>query len=293
MKDELFDIFIDSLKDALQDTLWVMLFLFLTYFFMELAEHKLKDKSQEILKKAGFAGPVFGSFLGVIPQCGFSSAASALFSVRAISLGTLLAVYLSTSDEMIPIFIAGGIPIVEICKILILKIVIGMFFGFLINFILFWFKNSKFLKKINNYQVKPQNTHSHSDFNMLNVLRSSLKHTIEISIYVFLITFILNLTFNLLPQEYIESLFSENKIVSVFITSLIGLIPNCVASVTISKLYISGLIGLGACISGLLTSAGIGLLVLFKTNRPKSYNLFIVILLYVISTISGFVIYMM
>ena len=273
---------IEILNDTIIDSLKILPFLFITYLLMEYIEHKMSEKSKTTIKKAGKWGPLFGSIVGIIPQCGFSASATNLFSARVISLGTLIAVYLSTSDEMIPIFISEQIPVLTLAKILLIKFIIGIIFGFIVDLVLRNKENQK--EKI---EEICEHEHCHCEEN--GILKSAIKHTINILIYIFVITLIINIIVEWVGEDNIATFVGNHAILGPAISSLIGLIPNCAASVIIANLYIQNIISGASLIAGLLTGAGVGLIILFKTNKNIKENIAIVGLLYVIGVFSGIV----
>ena len=272
------DIIIDTLIDALK----LLPFLFLAFFIIELLEHKLSNKTENIIKKSGKYGPLLGSILGAFPQCGFSVLATNLYITRIISLGTLISIYLSTSDEMLPILISHKANILSILLILLIKIFIGMLSGFIIDFIIR--KNKK--DKINYKLCNDDNC----DCEESGPFKSSLIHTLKTIIFIIIISFILNIIMEYKGTEFLEKLFLKDSIISPFISSIVGLIPNCSASVLITELYINNAISFGSLISGLLTGSGVAILVLFKNNHNLKENFKILIIIYLIGSISGFII---
>ena len=288
---------IDIIKDTLIDGIKLLPFLFITYLVMEYIEHKMGHKTKSAIKKSGKWGPIIGSILGAFPQCGFSVSATNLYAGRVITLGTLIAVYLSTSDEMLPIFISEAVSPIIILKILGIKLLIGMIAGIIIDLFTHIIKN-KIIKK---QEVKAINEeeedeighiceedHCHCDES--GILKSSIHHTLSIFLFIIIITFIINITVHFVGEETIASWILNKPIIGPAITSLIGLIPNCAASVIITNMYLENVISLGSMISGLLTGAGVGLAVLFKANDKLKENLGIIALLYMIGTISGIII---
>ena len=272
---------IDIIIETLIESIKLIPFLFVTYLIMEYIEHKTKDKTKETIKKSGKIGPLIGSILGIFPQCGFSVSATNLYAARVITLGTLISVYLSTSDEMLPIFISEAVSIDIILKILGIKLVIGIIAGFIID----WFLR---LKNKNQEEEKIvdlcEKEHCHCEN---SILKSSLKHTINIFIYIFIISIIMHLIIHFIGEEAIASLALNKPIIGPVIAGLIGLIPNCAASVILTQMYLENLITASTLISGLLVGAGVGLAVLFKTNKGIKDNLKILVLLYSIGVISG------
>lgn len=268
----------EVILDTLLDGLKLLPFLFITFLLIELFEHKISDKGKKVVEKSGRFGPVLGSLFGIIPQCGFSVAASNLYITRIITIGTLFSVYLSTSDEMIPILLAEKAPITLLLKILLIKFILGIIFGFIIDFILRKKEKPK-------YDICD---HEHCDCKE-NLILASIKHTLSIFIFIIICTFIINIVMHYMGEDYLGKILLKNNIFGSFITSLIGLIPNCAASVIITELYLNSAISFGALIGGLLTGAGIALLVLFKEGNKKE-AIKITITLYLIGSISGVVI---
>lgn len=229
---------------------------------------------------------------GILPQCGFSASATNLYSSRLISIGTLIAVYLSTSDEMIPIFISEAMPISLMFEILGLKLILGIIWGFIIDFIFkkFIFKESSKDKEMAEDNIDEICEDEHCHCHEQGIVKASLVHTLNITIYIFIITLIINFIISLIGEGNIENFIKNNIFLGPVISSLIGLIPNCAASVIITNLYIENVINMASLISGLLTGAGVGLLVLFKTNKKHlKENICITVMMYVIGVISGLV----
>ncbi len=281
---------LEVIEDTLIDAIKLLPFLFITYLIMEYIEHKMGEKSKKAIKKSGKFGPVIGSILGIFPQCGFSVSATNLYAGRVITLGTLIAVYLSTSDEMLPIFISEAVSPIIILKILGIKLIIGIIVGILIDLIIVLInkKNIKEEKEENEIGHICEEEHCHCEEN--GVIKSALKHTLNIFLFIILITFLINIIVHFVGEETISSWILNKPIIGPIITSLIGLIPNCAASVIITNMYLENVISLGSMIAGLLTGAGVGLAILFKTNNKLKENIGIVALLYTIGTISGIII---
>ena len=218
--------FLDIVKDTLIDGLKLLPFLFITFILMELLEHKFGDKLNNKLKKVNKIGPIFGSLLGIIPQCGISASASNFYITRVISLGTLISVYLSTSDEMLPILIGHNVSIILIVKILLVKFITGLVFGFIIDLI---------FRKKENEDIKDFCELEDCDCNH-GVLKSSIIHTLKTFIYILIISFLLNLAMFYFGEDLLSKLLMKNNPFGVIITSLIGLIPNCSSSVLLTEL---------------------------------------------------------
>ncbi len=285
---------IEIIEDTLIDAIKLLPFLFITYLLMEYIEHKMKNKSREAIKKSGKFGPLFGSLLGIFPQCGFSVSATNLYSGRVITLGTLIAVYLSTSDEMLPIFISEAVSPITILKILGLKLIIGIIAGFLIDFVIVLLNKEKTHNEDNNKIEEQSIEHmcheEHCHCNENGILKSTLKHTLNIFVYIVIITFIINLVVYFIGEENIANLLLDKPILGPIISALIGLIPNCAASVIITNMYLQNVISFGSMMAGLLTGAGVGLAILFKTNNNVKENIKIVGLLYFLGMLSGIII---
>lgn len=271
------DIIIDTLVDALK----ILPFLFLTFLLLELLEHKLNNKTKNIIKKSGKFGPIIGSLLGVIPQCGFSVVATNLYITRVISLGTLFSIYLSTSDEMLPIMLSQNASLNIILLILFIKIMCGMFFGFIIDYIFRRKNNTNY-----NYNVC-EDEHCQCGH---SIIKSSIKHTFNILLFILIVSFCLNILFLYIGNDIISKIFMKNTIFGPFLGSLIGLIPNCGSSVILTQLYLENVINLGTAISGLLTGSGVALLLLFKNNKNLRENVFILVTLYLIGVLVGIII---
>ncbi len=277
------ELFIDIIKDTLIDGAKILPFLFITYLLMEYIEHKTSTKTKKIIKKSGNFGPIIGGFLGAIPQCGFSVAATNFYAGRIITLGTLFSIYLSTSDEMLPILISRQQNIGLILEILAIKVAIGILAGVIIDFVL------RITKKENNDEsIKEICEHEHCHCED-GILKSAIKHTISILIYILIISFVLGIAIELIGEDRISEIISSNIILGPVISSLIGLIPNCGSSVVLTELYIDGVLNMSSMIAGLLVNAGLGLMVLFKVNKNLKENIEIVGTLYLIGVISGVV----
>ena len=275
---------LEILLDTLKDSVKLLPFLFLTFLLMEYLEHKMSDKTKKIVKNAGKAGPLYGALLGAFPQCGFSAAASSLYCGRIITLGTLISIYLSTSDEMLPILISENVGIGPILKILGLKVLIGIIAGFIIDFIY-----TKIASKKENIEEEIghlcEEEKCHCEEN--GILKSSIKHTVSIISFIFLTSLILNIIVHIVGEENLSKLILNKPFIGQAISGIFGLVPNCASSVIITQLYLKQIINLGSMMSGLLVGAGVGILILFKENKSKKESLKIIGLLYIIGVISG------
>ena len=277
---------IDVVIDTLIDSVKLLPFLFVTYIIMEYLEHKTSNKVKSAIQKSGKFGPLIGGLLGTIPQCGFSVAATNLYATRIINIGTLLAVYLATSDEMIPIMISEGIPIITIIKILGIKLIIAVIVGFLIDLIIQTRKNTEEEKIVDLCEKE------HCDCEH-GILKSALKHTVNIFVFIVIIIYIINMIVYFIGEENIANFLQANPVLAPVLASLIGLLPNCASSVILTQLYVQNVISVSTMIAGLLVGAGVGLAVLFKMNKKLKENIEIVVLLVVIGTLSGIILQML
>lgn len=273
---------LDIIIDTLIDVLKLIPFLFVVFLLMEYMEHKLSKKSNKAIKKAGKFGPIIGSLLGALPQCGFGVAATNLFATKIISIGTLIAIYLSTSDEMLAILISNKVALSFIAYVLIIKIVIAFICGYIIDLL--------FSKRFNNQEkikIFCEEEHCHCEEGLL---KSAIHHTLNIAFFILIFEFILNTSIHYSETGNISKFLMGNSIYGSFLTSLLGLIPNCASSVIITELFINGTIKFGSLIGGLLTGSGVSLLVLFKVNKNLKENITILVILYLIGSISGLII---
>ncbi|MEG1009065.1 MAG: putative manganese transporter [Clostridia bacterium] len=268
--------------ETLTDSIKLFPFLFLTFLLMEFIEHKLTSKNKKILQKSGKFGPLIGSILGLFPQCGFSAAASNLYAVRIISMGTLISIYLATSDEMLPIMLSKQVPFNIISSILLVKFFIALICGIVIDF--FISKNKNTNKKIHEICEEEHCDCEHG------ILKSSLKHSINIIIFLIFVSLCLNTIIYYIGENNLAKLLLKGTLFGPVVTSLFGLIPNCAASVLITELYLANAITFGSMISGLLTGSGVALLVLFKSNSDIKENFKILSILYLIGLFSGLLI---
>lgn len=274
----------DIILDCVIDTLKTVPFLFLTYLLMEYIEHRTSNQTKSMIRRAGKWGPLFGGILGVIPQCGFSAAAAGFFSGRVITLGTLIAVFLSTSDEMLPILLSSQAPVSLILRVVAQKAVIGILAGFFVDFVFRKFNQRKIGSRIHDICVQENCECEHS------IVKSALKHTINIALFLLLVSLVLNLVIGLIGEENLGHLILNWPVAGEMLAGLIGLIPNCAASVVITTLYLEGAMSAGTMMAGLLVGAGVGLLVLFRTNKNRMENMKITAMLYVIGVLGGIII---
>ena len=322
--------FLDEvLLHGITDTLKIVLFLFLTYMLLEFIEHKAKDETELLMRKAGVFGPVVGGILGVIPQCGFSTVAANLYTGGIIGLGTLIAVFLSTSDEMLVVLLSGNVKIGSVLLILLYKTLAGILVGFIIDFAIRMLRrNRSEVRRVNKVTsagkahsathggthslsehaaIHADDCHSHTDAEAehshtheggehaheehahgkkggcakdggcadhthtgAGILKCALRHTLSVAVYILIVTLVLNSLIFFIGEETIAKVMVDIPVLSHLISALVGLVPNCAVSVALTQLALSGIISEGVMLSGLLSGAGVGLLVLIKTNSdPK------------------------
>ena len=279
---------------------------------MEWLEHKTGGRTESAIRRAGAAGPVAGALLGVVPQCGFSAVAATLWAGRVITLGTMFAVFLSTSDEMLPIFIAEQVPLDVILKILGAKVIIGMVMGFIVDAAVRIARRESKKLRIHElceqdrcgcngecvvceerpelaYDYEHDQHHDH-DHEQGSIVRSAFRHTVQVTLFIFIITIALNGVLEVVGEEALANFLGSNPMLSVFGSALVGLVPNCAASIVVAQLYVEGVLNSGAMLAGLLVSAGVGLLVLVRTNRRVRENLIVIVSLYGMGVFWGVVV---
>lgn len=277
----------DILVDTTVDTLKIIPILFIAYLLMELIEHRSGDRAKDLIKKSGHYGPIYGAVLGMLPQCGFSAAASSLYAGRVITVGTLVAVFLSTSDEMLPILISENVAAGTIFKILGLKVLFGVLAGFAIDLGVRLFRKHAHQPVDEDINIHHLCDHDAAHQEEDGVLVAALKHTGKITVFLFIISLLLNGLIAFIGEARLADLFVDIPVVSEMVAGLIGLIPNCAASVIITQLYIEGIISAGPMMSGLLVGAGIGLLVLLREHDNPKKNAAIIGMLYGFGVLFG------
>lgn len=279
---------LDVLLDALKDTALMIPFLFGVYILIEYMEHASSDKIVKAFKKLGPFGPVGGAVIGTVPQCGVSAAAANLYTGRVISIGTIISVFLATSDEAIPMIIANPAKISVLWKLISVKIVIAVLVGITVDIIFKFLNRNKITDNNNHFHELCENCgcEEHS------ILYSALMHTVNITVFVFVITLLLNMAIVLVGEDNIARFMMSDSFFQPFISALVGFIPNCASSVIITQLYLEdGILSFGSAIAGLCTSAGLGLLVLFKTNKKHMKKNFLICgILYITAVLSGIII---
>jgi len=302
--DYLFNIFLEALTDSAK----MIPLLLIIYVGIELVEYKYANQIREAVQKAGAAGPAVGALTGSFPQCGISVVASALYTQRLATIGTLLAVYLSTSDEAIPVILSQPESTKIIVPLIITKIIIALIGGYAVDFA-FRKSNKETLAHIKAYVEGSDSKHhnhekileekaccGHSaspssvEFNPREIILHPIIHTAKVFIFIFIVSFAINFAIVQMGEEAFAKLFLGDSIFQPFLVALFGLIPNCASSVAITTLYLKGAITYGSVIAGLCTSGGLGLLVLFKEEKDKKHVLRILLLLFGISVSAGYII---
>ncbi len=281
------ELFLHSLEHSFLDTIKILPFLLVAFWLLELLESRASDKTVHLIEKAGKAGPVFGALLGLIPQCGFSVIGSNFYSKRIITVGTLLAIFLSTSDEAFLVMLTDPKRIPDILLIMLIKLIIATIFGFLVDFFFkteITHKHSEECHKNDEDIAEDHCCYKHS---FKEIASCTAKRTLSVWIFVFAASVALEIAIASLGEEKLHAFMLTDSAFQPLLTALIGLIPNCAPSVILAQMYLSGAVTLGSVIAGLCTSAGVGLLVLFRVNKPMKDNFKILALLYAISAISG------
>ncbi len=346
------DLLIDILLDAGKDTLSLVPFLLVTYLALETLEHVAGDRVNGAIKRAGAAGPVVGSLLGMVPQCGFSAMAATLYAGRVVTLGTLVAVFLSTSDEMLPLLLAEQVPVQTMAMLLASKALIALVTGFIVDAAIRGLRrnaraHAAIRRTVLGTAANPAHvncahddhsggdiidevaeagvsadhihelcerdhcgcdedederdhghghdhghegehehhhghSHSHKGAPVLSIIRSAISHTVQVSVFIFLVTLVLVAVLETFGESAIEQFLRGNETLAVLGSALVGLIPNCSASVVITQLYLEGVLQLAPMLAGTLISAGVGYLVLFRTNRSARENAVFLVMMYVI-----------
>lgn len=332
------NLFLEILADATKDTLVLVPFLFVTYLVLESLEHTAGARVVAAVRKAGSAGPIVGGILGVLPQCGFSAMGATLFAGRVVTLGTLLAVFLSTSDEMLPLLVAEQVDLGLVGRILAAKAAIGIVVGLAADAILRLVAHRSHAhgadllvdglseagagvghihelcerdhchceddEEVGHVHEAHDHGHGHAHAHdhagqehehgtsgMLgSVVRGAVSHTVQVTVFIFVITLVLSVLLDTLGEEAIASILGSNAVVATFVSALVGLIPNCAASIVITQLYLDGALGLGPMMAGTLVAGGAGFLVLFRTNRNVRENVCVLAILLAVGIVSGLVI---
>lgn len=285
--------FLHALEHSAIETLMMLPFLAIAFFILEYIEAKVEEKSSAVIEKAGKAGPFAGALLGLIPQCGFSVIGSNFYAKRIITLGTLIAIYLSTSDEALLVMLTKPERILDILAVMGIKLAVAIVAGYIIDLFL--------RKRAESHECHHRHHHddscedeeligeehccSHTDWKA--IIKCTAKRTISVFAFLFAANFAIGYVIELIGEARLQEIMLTDSIFQPLLTALIGLIPNCAPSVILAELYIEGAISLGSVIAGLCTGAGVGLIVLFRVHRGVKSNLLITALLYVIGALSG------
>lgn len=271
-----FETFLHVITDTLKDALLILPVLFLAYLLMEALENVSGDKLQRALKHTGRLGPLLGAVLGVVPECGVAAAAGSFYAGRLITRGTTLAVFLSTSDELIPIFLSAGAEHLPVLfRIIGLKLVVAVIVGYTVDFL--WRRRAE---SVGIHELCERDHCGCDDGEHASIFRSAAVHTVKILALIAATSFVLGLVVHAVGHETVGRLITDVPVLGQMAAGLLGLIPNCASSVLITELYLEGVISGGALLSGLLVSAGTGVLVLFRANRPRRETVFLVAILY-------------
>ncbi len=272
----------DVCFDALLDTVKLVPFLFLTYLFMEWIEHKTSEKTKGAIRRAGRLGPAIGGLLGALPQCGFSAAAANLYAGRVITVGTLIAIFLSTSDEMLPIMLSEQVSWQLVLSIVGIKAAIGIAVGFAADYLV---RRKRKIEKIEvGISHVCQHEHCHCE---KGVFGSAARHTVVITFFILVISLAINMLIFMIGEETVAALILNRPIIGPLLAALVGLIPNCAASVVITQLFLEGLISFGAMMAGLLAGAGVGILILFRVHDNLKKNVEITAIVYAAGVLFG------
>ena len=304
--------FLHILLHSLIDTAKLLPVLFVVYFLIELLEYKniFKFEKSKLLK--GKSSPVMGALFGSVPQCGFSVISSELYSKRKISIGALIAVFVATSDEALPLMISNYKAIPSLLLLLAVKIVMAIIIGYLA--MLLYSKVFKFEKienkslennKENHSEKKQPDEHEDEHEEHLHACchhdlqdekfdwKHPLIHCLKITLYIFIFNVVFGMIVELVGEDNLISFLGTNHFLQPLLAVIIGLIPNCVSSVIITELYLAGGLTFGSIVAGLSVNAGIGLIVLFKENKNKKENLFIVLSLTIPSLVFGYILHLL
>ena len=294
------DLFLHVLEHSALDTLRLVPFLFVTYLAMEALEHASAERVQAVVERSGKAGPVVGALLGAVPQCGFSAMAATLYAGRVVTAGTLVAVILSTSDEMVPVFLAHQEPLGRLLAIVAVKVLMGVVVGLLVDVALrAWHRAgdgrphiSELCERAHCHCEEADHGHEHGHehgHGRWAIVRSAAVHTVPVGVWILVITFAFGLVIELVGTDALAALLVNHPVRATFVSALVGLVPNCGASVAITELYLEGVLTTGPMLAGLLSSGGVGLLVLWRTNASAGQNAVITAFVYAVSVAVGLV----
>ena len=289
------DFVLHVLEHSVMDTLGLVPLLFLTYLAMEAIEHSASAHVRAVVERSGKAGPVVGAVLGALPQCGFSAMAATLYAGRVVTLGTLIAVVLSTSDEMVPVFLAHQEPVGHLAAIMGVKVAVGVVVGLAVDVALrAWHRAGDGHMHIHELCEREhchcddghdhEHDHGHGRW---AIVRSALVHTVQVTLFILAVTFVFGLVIESVGQDALGTLLANHPVRATFVAALVGLIPNCGASVAITELYLDGVLASGPMLAGLLASGGVGLLVLWRTNADARQNAIVTAFIYLVAVAAG------
>lgn len=293
----MFELVMDVVLDALIDSAKLIPFLFIIYILLEYIDRKSGTTVYSAISKAKKLGPLFGGIIGAVPQCGLSAAAATLYSNKVISVGVLLAVFLSASDDMVPIFITEAVPVIKLIKVLFCKMIIGVVTGYLVDIFIRLVKKKEEAPKptvrmMSRKQVASADTVQICTASCCrgNFWLAVTKHTLQVFGFVFVVSIILGIVIGAVGEDVIGRMLGSTPVLGQFAASLIGLIPNCASSIIITQLYLSGTLNTGSFIAGLLVNAGVGILTLLRSNKNKKDSIKIIAALYFIGVFWGIII---
>ena len=277
------DFVLHVLEHSVLDTLELVPLLFATYLAMEAIEHSASAHVRTAVERSGKAGPVVGALLGALPQCGFSAMAATLYAGRVVTVGTLVAVVLSTSDEMVPVFLAHQEPLGRLAAIMGVKVAIGLVVGLVVDALLELCERAH-CHCDDDHDHDHDHGHSHGRW---AIVRSALVHTVQVTLFILAVTFVFGLVIEYVGQDALGALLANHPVRATFVAALVGLIPNCGASVAITELYLDGVLATGPMLAGLLASGGVGLLVLWRTNADARQNALVTVFVYLVAVAAG------
>lgn len=287
------DFLLHVLEHSVLDTLPLVPLLFATYLAMEAIEHTASAHVRAVVERSGAAGPVVGALLGALPQCGFSAMAATLYAGRVVTVGTLVAVVLSTSDEMVPVFLAHQEPLGRLFAIMGVKVLVGLAVGLVVDALLrAWHRagdghvHIHELCEREHCHCDDDHGHDHAHGRWA-IVRSALVHTVQVTLFILAVTFVFGLAIEYVGQDALGALLANHPVRATFLAALVGLIPNCGASVAITELYLDGVLATGPMLAGLLASGGVGLLVLWRTNADARQNALVTAFVYVVAVATG------
>lgn len=289
------DFVLHVLEHSVLDTLELVPLLLATYLAMEAIEHSASAHVRTAVERSGKAGPVVGALLGALPQCGFSAMAATLYAGRVVTVGTLVAVVLSTSDEMVPVFLAHQEPLGRLAAIMGVKVAIGLVVGLVVDALLrAWHRagdghvHIRELCEREHCHCDDDHDHDHGHgHGRWAIVRSALVHTVQVTLFILAVTFVFGLVIEYVGQDALGALLANHPVRATFVAALVGLIPNCGASVAITELYLDGVLATGPMLAGLLASGGVGLLVLWRTNADARQNALVTVFVYLVAVAAG------